>query len=66
MLDARAVGFRQPLPDLRGDVEGVVEFKRSPSDPVFDRLAVVTRHDEVELPVVGLVDLVNSANVRVV
>ena len=66
MHDARAVGFRQPLADLRGDVESVGECHRSTGDPVLERLPLVVRHDKVQLPVVCLVDLKDGADVGVV
>ena len=66
MHDARAVGLRQPLADLRGDVDGVVQRQRSPLDPLLQRLARVVRHHEVELAVVRFVDLVDRADVGVV
>ena len=66
MHDACAVGLSQALADLRGDVDGIWNLQRLPSNPLLERLPLVVRHDEVQLPVVCLVDLVDGANVGVV
>ena len=66
MHDARAVRLRQPAPDLRGDVDGLVHRQRLPLDPLLQRLPLVARHHEVELAVGGLVDLVDGADIGVV
>ena len=66
MHDARAVGLRQPLANLRGDVHRLVHLQRPPLDPLLQRLALVVGHHEVQLPVGGLVDLVDRADVGVV
>ena len=54
------------LPDLRSDVDGVIQCQRPFRDPLLERLPLVVRHDEIELPVVCLVDLVDGADVEVV
>ena len=56
----------QPLADLGGDVDGVINRQRAPLDPLLERLSLVVRHHEVQLAVVGLVDLVDRADVGVV
>ena len=61
-----AVRLRQSLAHLRGDVDGVVEVERAPSNPLLQRLALVVGHDEVQLPVVCLVDLKDGADVGMV
>ena len=67
MHDARSMRIRESPADLlRGDVDGVAHRQRPPLDPLLQRLPLVVRHHEVELAVVGLVDLVDRANVRVV
>ena len=66
MHDAGAVRLSQPLADLRGDVDGLVQRQRPPLDPLLQCLALVVRHHEVELAVGGLVDLGNGADVGMV
>ena len=66
MHDARAMRFGQPQTDLGGDVDRVIEVAWPPRDPFLERLALVVRHDEVELSVVCLVDLEDGADVGVV
>ena len=44
----------QPPPDLRGDVDSVINRHRPPLDPLLERLPLVVRHHEVELAVGGL------------
>ena len=61
-----ACAFAKTLADLRGDVDGVVHVEWPTSDALLERLPLVVGHDEIELPVVCLVDLVDGANVGVV
>ena len=51
---------------MRCNINSVVQFQRPTGDPHFDRLPLVVGHDEIQLPVVGFVDLVDGADVRVV
>ena len=66
MGDARAVRFGQALPHLCGDVDGVVQRKRTTGDPLLECLPLVVGHHEIQLPVVRLVDLVDGADVGMV
>ena len=66
MHNARAVGSSQSLSHLCRNVDGVVQRQRPPLDPLLQRLPLVVRHHEVQLPVGGLVDLVDRADVGVV
>ena len=64
--DSGAMGFGQSLCHLDGNVERVVDGKRSAPDVLLQRLALVERHDEIELPVVGLADVIDGADIRMV
>ncbi len=55
-----------PWASASPDVHCLVQRQRPPLDPLLERLAVVVRHHEVELAVVGLVDLVDRADVGMV
>ena len=66
MHDACPMRLGEALPDLRGDVDGVVQWQRPPRNPLLERLPFVVGHHEVQLPVGRLVDLVDGADVRVV
>ena len=64
--DSGAVGFGESLRHLDGNVERVVDGKRSARDALFQSLALVVGHDEIELAVVRLADVVDGADIRVV
>ena len=66
MDDPGRVGLRQPLPHLGGDVHGLVHRQRPSGDPLLQRLPLVVGHDEIQLAVVGLADVVDGADVGVV
>ena len=51
---------------LGRNVDRIVNTKWSSFDPLFERLAVVVGHHEIELPVVGLADLVDRTDIGVV
>ena len=66
MNDAGLVSFHQPFSHLGRDIDGVAQRQRPPFDPLLERLPLVMRHHEVELPVVGLPDVVDGASIGVV
>ena len=53
-------------PSLRGNIDGIVQLKWAPGDPLLERLPLVVGHHQVQPTIVGLVDLVNGADVGVV
>ena len=64
--DALAVRLGESFGHLRRDLDGFVHRQASALEPRLQRLAVVVRHDDEQLPVVGAGDVVNRADVRVV
>ena len=46
MHDACAVGLSESLADLRGDVDGVVEYQRPTGNPLLERLPLVVGHHQ--------------------
>ena len=66
MDDPGRVRLSKSPADLRGDIHRFIQRQRSSLDPFLERLALVMGHHEVELPVRGLVDLVDVADVGVV
>ena len=66
MHDAGVVSLSQPSPDLCGDVDGVTQRQRPPSNPLLERLPLVVRHHQIQLAIGRLVDLVDGADVRMV
>ena len=64
--DALRVRLGQAVGDLRRDVERLVHGERSRREPLLQRLAVVVRHDDEQLPVGGGLDVVDGADVRMV
>jgi hypothetical protein len=66
MHDALRVRFRQALADLRRDVERFLDRQRPRLESFLQRLPVVVRHHDEQLPIVGGLDVVNGADVRVI
>ena len=66
MDDFRRVSFSESLTDLGCDVHSVTQIQRPTGDPLLERLPLVVGHDEIQLPVVRLVDLEDGADVGVV
>jgi len=60
------MSLRQPLGDLNGNVDGLFQLQWSPFDFLFQRFAFVAGHADKHLPLFSLVDLVDSANVRMI
>jgi hypothetical protein len=58
--------LRQPVADLDGHVEGLLESQRTPRDRLPERLALVVGHHEIELAVGRLIDLVDGADIGMV
>ncbi len=66
MDDTGVVRAREPLGDLDSDVDRFLDFQRAAVDPFLERLAGVVGHRQEHLAVRRLVDLMDSADVRVV
>ena len=64
--DPLAVRLGEPLGDLNGDIERLIELERPPLDLALEVLAVVVGHRDECLAVLRLSDLINRADVRVI
>ena len=65
MNDAAAVRLGQRVGDFEHEFERLVDGQRAPADGLLERAPIDVLHDEEERAV-GLVDLVDGADVRVV
>ena len=65
MRDALAVRLVEPIRDLDGDLERLIERQRAPLQPLGQRVPLQVLHDQEVDPVL-LTDVVERANVRVV
>jgi hypothetical protein len=59
------VGLRESFGDLAHDVDRLIHSQRPPGDLLLQGLPLIAVHADEQLPVLGLVDLVNGANVVV-
>ena len=66
MHDAGRMRLGESPGDLNGDVERHVDRQRSLGDPVAQRAAFVEGHREIQLSVIGLADVVDRVDVRMV
>ena len=66
MDDAGVMGPRQPARHLQGDVDRLADGQRAAGDARPQRLAGVERHGDEQATVLGAVDVVDGADVRVV
>jgi hypothetical protein len=64
--DAGVMRVLEAPANLDRDVERVGDRQRTALQPLLQRLAVVIRHRDEQLSIVGLVDVVDRADVRVV
>src|SRR6185295_17961431 len=64
--DPPLVGAGEAGGDLPGDLDGLAEGERTALDAVAQRLALVERHGDEQRAVLGLADLVDGAEVRMV
>ena len=66
MHDAARVGAADAARNLDGDPDGFLEGQPAPPQSRPHRLAVVQRHREEQLSVVGLPNLQDGADVRMI
>ncbi len=66
MHDAVPVRLGETPRHLQGDVEHLVERQRAARDPLRQGLAAVVGHGDEDLAVLGLFDLMDGAQVRVI
>ena len=66
MHDPRAVGCTEPISDLDRDTHGLRCWQRTVRNALRQRIALVVREDEKELPVLALVNVVERRDVGVV
>ncbi len=64
--DARLMSFGEPARNLFRDVDRRGGIERATQEAMIERLAFVIGHAEKKLPVLGLVDVVDGADVGMI